>query len=84
MISFLNWNMRGAGKAAQRRRIKKLIRMNDVCMVSIQEPKVEVNKLQNFANFLGLSHYVFNPLAERKMWLLWDDRVTVQVVAQHE
>ena len=70
MINLISWNIRGAGKAPKRRRLKKMVKMNEVCLVAIQEPKLLVSKLPIFARSIGLAHYCYNDFAERNIWLL--------------
>ena len=69
--------MRGTEKSVKRRRLKKLIKLHDVCFVAIQEPKLLMAKMSIFSKSVGLNHFCFNPLAERNIWLLWDDRVKI-------
>ena len=37
-----------------------------------------------FARSIGLRHFCFDTLAERNIWLLWDDRVNIKVLCEHE
>ena len=75
--------MRGAEKVAKRRRLKKLIKLHDVCFVAIQEPKLLVSKLNVFAKSIGLGYFCFNTLAERNIWILWDEKVQLNVLIEH-
>ena len=83
MLNLLVWNMRGIGKIAKRRGLKKLLRIYGVYLASILEPKVEADKIQIFASSIGMSNYVVNSLAEKNIWILWDDRMEVTVLFEH-
>ena len=61
-----------------------MIKMNDVCLVAVQEPKLLVSKMTAFARSIGLAYFYFNSLAERNIWLLWNDRVKIKVLFAHE
>ena len=84
MINIISWNMRGAEKEVKRRRLKKLIKMNDVSFVAIQEPKLLVSKLPAFAKCIGMKHFCPNILAERNIWILWLDRINIKIIFEHE
>ena len=84
MISAITWNVRGANKKSSRRRLKKLIKIHNICLVAILEPKLLPTKLNTLCNSLGFSGFVANLAAEKYIWVLWDHRLKVNMVAAHE
>ena len=84
MMNTISWNVRGVKKKASRIRLKELVKLNDVCLVSLLKPKLLLSKLQSLCVSLGFSSYMANPLAEKHIWILWDHRVKINVIAVHE
>ncbi|CAK9156071.1 unnamed protein product [Ilex paraguariensis] len=84
MMNFLMWNVRGAGKDSLRSRVKKLIVMNKVCLLAVIEPKMAPTKLRYFSSAVGMHSFMVNPLAEKNMWLLWNDNVEVRSILNFE
>lgn len=51
-----------------------------MCIVESMNDSTKMSKL---ASFLRKPNFMFNSLAERKIWLFWDNELTIHLVEEH-
>ena len=80
MFSALFWNIRGV--CTSRRRIKRLIRLNNVSVLAVFEPMVSFDQVLDFQKqikFEGCLSFPFN-----KIWLLWRHGLTCRHIFSND
>ena len=60
MINAIFWNIIGVSKTANLRRLKKLIRLHNVQLVAICEPKLDVVNIESISLRLSFDAVVVN------------------------
>ena len=70
MINALFWNIRGIAKTPNLRQLKKLIRLNNVQLVAICEPKLNVENIESIRLRLSFDAVVVNLSAD--IWVFYN------------
>lgn len=71
MNYFLVWNIGGVGNAPSVRRLKHLIKTNNVAIFAILEPKIYNEEILVYQNKLRCIGSLSNP--QNTIWIFWKD-----------
>lgn len=85
-LSILFWNYQGVSSPSFRRAFKSLISTYKVDMVAVLEPKVSGLQADKFIKLSGFdrSQRVEAVGFSGGIWLLWNERITVDIVENHK
>jgi len=74
----LSWNVRGFGTS--RGRLKNLVRKLKPKIVALMEPFASSDKVQDVIRFLHMDKFITNDGEAGKIWVLWQDDISVQPI----
>src|SRR3954470_11042943 len=77
MINLFIWNIRGLANIPSQRRLKKLLKANNVECFAILEPKITKNTIKDFEFKLGCSGSCTNN--EGNIWVFWRNNAKVTI-----
>ena len=78
MIKLLFWNIRGVTRAPNLRRLRKLIKVYDLQLVIVVEPKLRVESITDIRIKLGMDCCMFNHWGS--VWLFYGRCLRVRLL----
>lgn len=76
----MSWNVRGVANVATMRRLRKLIRLHSLSLLTLYEPMVDSSRLAEVKERLGFPHGVHS--VSNKIWVLWKSNLVVTLLHQ--
>ena len=80
MIKLLFWNIRGVARAPNLRRLRKLIKLYDLQLVVVVEPKLRVESITDIRIKLGMDCCMFNHWGS--VWIFYRSLFTCQITGE--
>src|SRR4051812_11092394 len=78
IMNLLVWNIRGLGNSPSLKRLKKIIKTNNINLFSIIEPKIKPESLKEYVYKLNCFNAVTNQ--EGNIWVLWKNDINFSVL----
>ena len=82
MISALFWNIRGISRGPNLKRLRKLIKLYSIQLVAICEPKVDLDRINEFRMKLGMDCCVANQWGS--LWVFYNSVCTCHILGESE